>query len=49
VWIGKIANSASILVANIVARENYFTGGFVGENSELLVRKLEDRVFLQQP
>jgi hypothetical protein len=37
----------SILVSDIFAEEMYATGFFVGENSEPLVCKLEDGVFLQ--
>jgi hypothetical protein len=40
----NIIKNASILVADTVAEEFYASGNFVGENSELLISKLEDGV-----
>jgi hypothetical protein len=40
----KYQKNASITFGDLFADETYATGGFVGENSELLICKLEDGV-----
>jgi hypothetical protein len=43
----KYHKNVSFLFSDIYYEENYATGDFVGENSEPLVCKVEDGVFLQ--
>jgi hypothetical protein len=43
----KYQKNVSILFSDLSAEESYALGDFVGENSEPLVCKLEDGIFLQ--